>query len=523
MKNLSKKTINILTGVSLLAGVLMFNSCSRDNLLDLSPINSADEKMAFTDPDLIKLSVTGVYNAAQIGSYNGAPRGYPFGAAYFQQNDMRGEDMVSTAGFYQYTYTSTWDASGTLNNIVYWADTYRLINRANLVIEGVKGAVQKGVIPQDLGNSYIGEALFFRAMSHLELLKFYARPYNFTAGATHPGVPYRTKGIYSLETIDEGLNQGRGTVAENYKQILDDLNTAESYLYTKTQRAGKEKVSRITKEAAIALKTRVYLGMRNWQKVIEEANKLDGKYSIEGSINTVFTIASSLTNNESVFSLENSATNNPQINGALGAMYNGRKLIAISPVIWNNGGWLVDDKRREEGTMVISSGAKYTNKYKDPALFTDSSPLIRYAEVLLNRAEAKARLGDASYLADLNKVRNRSLASPSQAYTSASFSSNSDAVKAILLERRIEFLGEGMRWADIHRLQLDDIAPIDGIPAKYANALPAAADYKIGTPYVFKVSDQKAIPASNNIFLWPIPANEIASNPTLKGQQNPGW
>ena len=45
-------------------------------------------------------------------------------------------------------------------------------------------------------------------------------------------------------------------------------------------------------------------------------------------------------------------------------MYNGRKLIAISPVIWNNGGWLVDDKRREEGTMVISSGAKYTNKYK---------------------------------------------------------------------------------------------------------------------------------------------------------------
>lgn len=86
-------------GVSLLTSVLMFNSCSRDNLLDLSPINSADEKMAFTDPDLIKLSVTGVYNAAQIGSYNGAPRGYPFGAAYFQQNDMRGEDMVSTAGF----------------------------------------------------------------------------------------------------------------------------------------------------------------------------------------------------------------------------------------------------------------------------------------------------------------------------------------------------------------------------------------------------------------------------------------
>jgi hypothetical protein len=28
---------------------------------------------------------------------------------------------------------------------------------------------------------------------------------------------------------------------------------------------------------------------------------------------------------------------------------------------------------------------------------------------------------------------------------------------------------EGRRWSDIHRLQADDLFPIDGIPAKVAN------------------------------------------------------
>jgi hypothetical protein len=38
-----------------------------------------------------------------------------FGAAYVEQNDMRGEDMVNTATFYQLTYTATYDG-GLPNN-----------------------------------------------------------------------------------------------------------------------------------------------------------------------------------------------------------------------------------------------------------------------------------------------------------------------------------------------------------------------------------------------------------------------
>ena len=56
------------------------------------------------------LAVNGVYDAAQSGFYLGtAVRGYPFGAAYIAQGDMRGEDMLNQAAFYQITYEATYN------------------------------------------------------------------------------------------------------------------------------------------------------------------------------------------------------------------------------------------------------------------------------------------------------------------------------------------------------------------------------------------------------------------------------
>ena len=151
-------------------------------------------------------------------------------------------------------------------------------------------------------------------------------------------------------------------------------------------------------------------------------------------------------------------------------------------------------------------------------------PIVRYAEVLLNRAEAKARLGDPTYLADLNAVRNRSLANAStQAYTASTFTTMADQVNAIVTEKRIEFIGEGKRWGDIHRLINDDLVPTTGIPQKFKNGVPLATNYNPGTPYVFGAGDIAAIPYTDRRFLWPIPDVEVNANPKLKAQQNKGW
>ena len=208
----------------------------------------------------------------------------------------------------------------------------------------------------------------------------------------------------------------------------------------------------------------------------------------------------------------------------MASQYLGRALVAISPIIWNDPQWLANDKRREMDVMVKKSGTGlFTYKYKDPTTRSDASPLLRYAEVLLNRAEAKARVGDATYLVDLNAVRNRSLVNPAtEAYLA--FATPKAAVEAIIKEKRIEFLAEGMRWGDVHRLQGDPLVSTNGIPAKYRNGqAPVAADYQVGVSYVIKASDVAAIPYSSDKFLWPIPTRETSANPVLAGQQNPGY
>src|SRR5690606_22753083 len=165
-----KKIFKYLTLSLMGIGVI---SCSDETVLDLSPINNISIDDAFSSPSLIESSINGMYNAAAIGQYNSTNpnggRGYVWGSAFVQQGDCRGEDVVNTATFYQLTYTATYDPT-TANNVYYWVDGYRLINRCNLVIEGVTNAAQNGIITQEVADDYIGQAKYLRAITHFELL-----------------------------------------------------------------------------------------------------------------------------------------------------------------------------------------------------------------------------------------------------------------------------------------------------------------------------------------------------------------
>src|SRR5512137_1752073 len=75
--------------------LLLIFVASCKNILDIYPYSSISESTAFSTPNLIALSVTGMYSGAQLGYYGGAFRGYPFGAAFIEQGDCRGEDVVN--------------------------------------------------------------------------------------------------------------------------------------------------------------------------------------------------------------------------------------------------------------------------------------------------------------------------------------------------------------------------------------------------------------------------------------------
>jgi hypothetical protein len=450
--------------------------------------------------------------------------------------------VVNIYAFYAYTYQGTY-TTGTANNVWYWSDTYRLINRANIVLEGAQKAADNGVLTQAKADEYKGEALAFRAAAHHELLVHFAKPYKETATASHWGVPYRKLPNTNPANIEENAAQGRHSVAECYQWILEDLTEAENLLPVKSDRGGKTAVTRWTKQAASAMKTRIYLHMYDWASVITEANKFKtggvyaGTVELEASPNGAFA-AFGYSTKENLFSIENSATNNPTVNGALASQYKRRQLVCVSPIIWRNERWLENDKRRtsavmastgtvDPAAMVFTTGTgsvRYTNKYKDEAGYSDGSPIIRYAEVLLNSAEAYARQNNVTNaLTDLNLVRDRALANPAaESYVAGDFADNVELLGAILDERRIEFLMEGRRWPDIHRLQFCPNFPINGIPAKLSNAMPSNAAFTLGSPYTGPYAIA-AIPYSDYRFLWPLPAIETNANPVLAEQQNPGY
>jgi len=539
MKKIGKymKKFGILLFVPLLLGGLMFTSCSEEDLIDLEPYNQIADETAFSTPELIALSVNGMYNAAQIGNYGGGNRGYPFGAAFVQQGDNRGEDVVNWYAFYALTYQANYTPT-TANNVYYWNDTYRLINRINIVIEGVQDAADGGIISQDLANEYTAEAKLLRAASYHELLKMFARPYRHTADASHWGVPYHKRAFTSPEAVDEGYEVGRHSVAECYQWILEDLAYAEQHLPVKSERSGSFRLSKGTKEAAAAYKVRVYQHMWDMPNVINHALKFitgpyAGSYELHEDPWEAFQDGS-YGSTEHIFGMESSETNYPSVNGALASQYNRRGLVSISPIIWRHEGWLRDDKRRQgseaendpEAMVRHYFGRILTAKYKRVNAMDDLSPMMRYPEVLLNLAEAYAREGDAANaLTYLNMVRDRSLADPAtQSYNLGDFDADPvNVLEAILLERRIELVMEGSRWPDIHRLQHCEHHPIDGIPEKLANSVPPASAFDLDAGPYEGPFGVVAIDYEDHRFIWPIPQGEINSNPTLAPQQNPGY
>jgi len=204
----------------------------------------------------------------------------------------------------------------------------------------------------------------------------------------------------------------------------------------------------------------------------------------------------------------------------------GRELVRVGPIIYNLPAFRCDDLRR--GMMVTTgTGASInylTTKYVDPATSSDPAPQIRYAEVLLTLAEAEARAGtgvNARALALLNAVRNRAVTVAANQYTAASFADKNAFIRAILDERRIEFIAEGKRWADIHRNAVDPDFSTGGIPAKVGTGTPPTTAYSCGAGSAVYTTPVGAIPYADYRFIWPIPASETLVNTNYS--QNPGY
>lgn len=535
------------------AGIAIILAIGCEKKLELLPFNNLVKENAFSTPERNLLALNGVYDAAQSGVYdplNGGAnvdRGYPFGAAAIEQQDMRGEDCINIQTFFQITYLSQYSTTSP-NNVNIWNNLYAVINKANISIAGFRIAGTGGVITTAVASQYEAECRFLRAMSHHELLINFARPYADGAG-NKMGVPYRDFAIEDIASVERAKTIPRESVASGYTKMLADLDYAETNLPA----SGGTGVNtiRATKAAAIALKMRIKQHMGDWPGVIAEGNKLIPAAINPQAWNTVISpiggwkltdsVDGPFTNNlstESIFSIRNDANDNPGTNGALSRMFGtlslgGRGLISLSPILYNQAQWLCTDRRRRlltaDGASAISNVlapstfSRFSTKYRDYGLYSDYAPYIRYAEVLLIQAEAEARNGAAvsQRAVDLlNTVRNRGLLNPlTETYTLASFATPNALIGAILVERRIEFAAEGKRWSDIHRLAVDPNFSTSGIPAKMPSGFIGISNFVCGG--AIPAATITAIAYNDYRFLWPIPLQERNTNPII--EQNPNY
>lgn len=495
MKLVLKKTTLALCAALLASSTF---SC-REELLSPTPQTQFSPQVVFSNPARVALQVNGLYSYVKAGNFLGG-RAQIYGD--IRANDFLNKTNNAVTGLTVWNHTETETSQNDVINM--WGAAYAAINQINVFLAGLDANAASFVAPifpsdyATTANQYRGEARLLRALSYYTLLQFYARPYIDGAGSK-PGLPLRLQAENSLG----GNNLARSTVAEVYAQIIADLNFAEQNLipaYTGTT-AATLNVTRAHRNTAIALKTRVYLTMGRYSDVITEANKIvpaAAPYvasmgvanALNSSITNVFAVPQETT--ESILSFPFSAQDTPGTQNQLAYYYlpgptgNGEySLNTLAGSILANPGFATTDVRRGSNFLVVSNTESFLRKYPTGTPFTDKAPVIRYAEVMLSLAEARVRASntvDAQSLALLNAVRTRS--NPAGAYTAASFASASAFTDAVLLERRIEFLGEGIRNTDIMRLNAT-------IPEK---------------------GPVKEVPPSSTLYVWPIPSSELLTN-----------
>ena len=463
----------LLLGIVLVASTV---SCRKD-LLDPLPRTTISDQIAFSTPERILGQVHGMYQGIKDGRFLGG-RGFVY-------QDVRAEDWlnVTTNGV---TAFQTWNHSVTSTTEEvknYWAYGYLAINRINVVLDGISNT--DGIISAELATRYQAEGRFLRGVAYFYLVSLYGkRPYTADNGAS-PGLPLRLK---AEKTAVDG-NLERSTVAQVYAQVLDDLNFAEANLPLQYGAANDTNTVRAHKNAAIAFKTRVYLNMGKYAEVITEANKIvptnapfvapTGRaHKLEPTFVSVF--RTPYTSLESIFSLPMTNTSQPGTQNGI-ALYHNTEYELNQAGIIGDASFTTNDARK--ALINVSGGRRRYTKFN--ADNENYVPIIRYAEVLLNLAEALARQStgvDARAVALLNAVRQRSDAGIT--FTVAGFANQQALIDAILRERRMELLGEGQRSMDLLRLGLE-------IPAKGTVA---------------------AIPATSKAYVWPISQDELLYN-----------
>lgn len=417
---------------SALCGSLLLGSCS-SSFLDKEPPLYVNETDIFTSPTRIEATLNGLYAAIK----NTGSKSLMGGKSYLVF-DNRGDDIINISNNLV-TLFNTYNMNVGITdaeNADTWTYAYLAINKVNTFLQSLEGAKE---VAGENYNRYVQEAKFIRALAYYYLNNLYPTPYSVNPDAK--SVPLRL----IAEVGTDNNNMPRSTVKQVYAQILEDLKDI-SALDTKVNTYAS--VTHATQAAANMLKMRVYMAMNDWGNAIA-AGKLVTGYELTDDVTLIY--KSPYFSKESIFSLPMADTNIPNTQQSLAEYYYDGKIMLIDTKngIMSKANYSLSADKRIE---AFKGSTGLLLKFTDAKTKLQWVPIFRYAETLLDLAECYANQpdGEASAREMLKQVRRRSIAADVDPLNIDALSG--DALKeAIYNERRIEFIGEGIRGIDIMR------------------------------------------------------------------------
>ncbi len=474
-----------------LTAVLVFSSCKK--FLEEKPIDFISSENFFkTEGDAVA-GLSGVFSVFQLQAY--------YGRTQWIVSDVPGEALRAggTTGVRpeldRYTYAATNDEIAN-----WWNNSYRMINRANDVIEKVPGISMSDAKKNDI----LGNARFLRALGYFDLVRSFG------------DVPLVTT---STSSPTDEFKPSRSSTAAVYTKIIEDLKFAEQNCLAENQIPASSK-GRVSKTAATALLAKVYL-TRAASSAAQGSDKTDALASCNAVISSGFynlrAVFADLfdpdkeNNDEHIFSIQfdlppNIGNITPRMhyptNFSGGGNLNGFGSFTVEPAFFS--AWPAADQRKAYSAVNAVGSQTFSQpffyKYRDiKRLGNDSRSnflVLRFADVLLMQSEAMNLIdsNDVNKFAGINRVRTRAGLTGTAQLSFTNTPSGTAFVDALVRERGWELCAEGHRRFDLIRLgRLEQVIKASGItvfdPAKH--------------------------------FLFPIPFTEIALNPNLI--QNPGF
>jgi hypothetical protein len=537
-----KKISYILCGLLL---ILIASSSCKKNLLDSTPLNQYSSADTWKDSTLVTLYVSNIY-AGMPSEYDAISSADMLG----NYTDEATDNRVGLAPSYAYDQNQDNSSNAPFNKL--WTNYYAQIRNCNVFLDNIATLNASA----GLKNRLTGEVRFLRAL-------YYHYLYNYFGD-----FPIIKK---TLNTTDN-LFIPRGSDADCINFITSELTAAADLLPVKYTGAN---MGRATKGAALALMCRTYLYAGQWQNAANAATAVmnlntyslfpdyggifypQNEYNSEVILDKEYTPLAAnrqysqvdYYNSPGYFTGRSTAMNNP--NGALVDAY---EMTDGTTFSWSNpveaaSPWANRDPRLEasiihDGSVLLGQtinmfvGSPYNNanfrasltgydmrKFVDPNYNPNQSTnnsgqnfiIIRYAEVLLNYAEAEFNLGNTTEaLKYVNMIRARpSVNMP--AITPANFT-----MDKLRHERFIELAFEGLRLWDINRWKIGPqtrgAASLTGITINGTLSGPISAHtYTPVAVNIGRAFDPK-------MYLFPIPYSEIIKYPGSSPLvQNPGW